>query len=1052
MFHTDTKFFTNNENNTLLDRFNATLSHNTKFFDILVGYFRSSWFNNIYKSLENIEKIRVLVWLNIDKKSFELIEQIRQSKQEAIESYLFSVEKEFEYTEDKKEIEDWVIKFLEFLENWKLEIRVYPKAQIHSKVYVIRKDNIKSPDYYWSVITWSSNFSMNWFQDNLEFNVELKDRSDVDFALLKFEELWDEWVDVSKQYVDTVKNKTWMNSEIVPYDLYLKFLYEYFNIRINDDKKELFYTLPEWFKELDYQKDAVKEALIKLDTYNGFFLADVVWLWKTYIAALIWQQLKWNILIICPPHLQDYWKETFQDFKVPCHVESLWQLEKIKDRWHERYDYVFIDEWHRFRNNDTKNYELLRTICLNKKVIIISATPFNNSFNDLLSLISLFQIPRDSNIPNLKNIEQFFKNLQTSLNKIDRKNQFREYNQKVKESSNKIRERLLKYIMIRRTRTEIKNYFSDDIKNQWLTFPEVNKPIKALYEFDKNINTLFEKTLDSISKMTYSRYKPAFYLIDNAIYDEKETQFRQAQQKWLSWIMKTSIIKRLDSSFEAFKMSIWRILKSYESFLEMYQKWYIYISKKFDVYDLIENDFLTLLSHVENDEIVKYNKKDFNTQFLLDLENDISILQNLDESWKEILNDPKIDKLKTYLNNDLKDKQIIIFTESSETAFYLKNTLQKEFTWVFVYTWWSDDSDKQKIKRSYDPSNKNQEDEIKILITTDVLAEWINLHKSNILINYDIPWNPTRVIQRIWRVNRVWTKHKEINIYNFFPTEESNDVIALEQNVLSKMEAFVKLLWEDAANLSEEEEIEAHSLFDKLNSANYLNQEWEWDESELKYLKILREIRDNNKDLFIKITNLPKKSRTWRKFDKVNDESLFTFFKKWEYLKMFFSNLVTTRELDFFETVSLLECKEDEKRYNIDKSGFYELISKNKDQFNYEVEVEKHEEQKSQKGKSNEKDLMKLLSYAIKSKWFIEHEKIYLNNFIQALQKWIVTKDTIRKTKEILEKSLENKSTTQIITELKNIIPEEFINHSIENKIKNKQVDKIEVILSEYFI
>jgi superfamily II DNA/RNA helicase len=1045
--HTDTKFFTNSENNTLYDRFNATLSHNTQFFDVLVWYFRSSWFFKLYKSLEDIEKIRILVWLNVDRKSFELIDQVRKSKEEAKEWYLYWVEKEFETTDDKKEVEEWVLKFIEFIETWKLELRVYPKADIHAKVYIIRKDQAKSPDYYWSVITWSSNFSMNGLQNNLEFNVELKDTPDVNFALESFEELWKDWVDVSSEYVDTVKTKTWLNSDITPYDLYLKFLYEYFNIRINDDKKELFYTLPKWFKELEYQKDAVKEALIKLDTYNWFFLADVVWLWKTYIAALIWQQLKWNILIICPPHLQDYWNDTFQDFKVPCQVESLWQLEKIRDKWHDRYDYVFIDEWHRFRNDDTKNYELLRSICLNKKVIVISATPFNNSFKDLLSLVSLFQIPRDSNIPNLKNIDQFFKNLQSDLNKINRKTEYWEYKNKLKESSNKIRDRLLKYVMIRRTRSEIKKYFSEDIKNQWLTFPEVETPIKALYQFDTQINSLFESTIESVANLTYARYKPAYYLTTWA------TQLEEAQQKWLAWIMKTSIIKRLDSSFEAFKMSLSRILYNYEKFLEMYDKWDVYISKKVDVYDMIESDLEELLNLVDNKDVIRHEKKEFNDQFKKDLENDYNILKDLYTQWSLVKQDPKIDKLKQYLSWELKNKKVIIFTESKETAFYLEKELQKDYSdKVFAYSWSSDDSEKQKIKRSYDPNNSKPEDLIDILITTDVLAEWINLHRSNILINYDIPWNPTRVIQRIWRVNRVWTKHKDIFIYNFFPTEESNDVIALEQNVLSKMEAFVRLLWEDAANLSDEEEIEAHSLFDKLNSKEYLNQEWESeDKSELKYLKELRKIRDENHELFTKIANLPKKSRSWRECNKVTNEWLFTFFKKWDYLKMFLTDLVETRELDFFATAELLECDINEEKKKINNDWFYELLQKNKDMFNYEIEVEKKEEKTAQKWKSNEKDLIKIINFLLKNKWFLEHEKTYIKTFLEAMQKWIVWRNTIRQVKSFLEQNLENNNTTYIVSNLKELIPEEYMN-TPKNNPTSSNINKIEVILSEYFI
>ena len=125
-----------------------------------------------------------------------MIEQVKKSKDEAKENYLYCVEKEFETTDDKKEIEEWVLKFIEFIENWKLELRVYPKADIHAKVYIIRKDQVKSPDYFWSVITWSSNFSINWLLDNLEFNVELKDTPDVNYALNSFEELWKDWVDV----------------------------------------------------------------------------------------------------------------------------------------------------------------------------------------------------------------------------------------------------------------------------------------------------------------------------------------------------------------------------------------------------------------------------------------------------------------------------------------------------------------------------------------------------------------------------------------------------------------------------------------------------------------------------------------------------------------------------------------------------------------------------------------------------------------------------------------------------------------------------------------
>ena len=182
----------------------------------------------------------------------------------------------------------------------------------------------------------------------------------------------------------------------------------------------------------------------------------------------------------------------------------------------------------------------------------------------------------------------------------------------------------------------------------------------------------------------------------------------------------------------------------------MYEKGDVFMSKKVDVYDLIETDFDQLLSLVESDDVIKYSKSEFNADFKKDLLNDYTILAELHKKWLAVKSDPKLDTLKNHISNELFGKKIIIFTESKETAFYLAEKLTEIYSdRVFAYSGSSDDAEKQKIKRSYDPNNKNQEDNIDILITTDVLAEGINLHKSNVIINYDIPWNPTRVIQRI---------------------------------------------------------------------------------------------------------------------------------------------------------------------------------------------------------------------------------------------------------------------------------------------------------------
>jgi hypothetical protein len=343
---TDLTFFTNEKGATLLDRFKVTLENNTKFFDVLVGYFRTSGFFRLYKSLEKVEKIRILVGINVNGQTQELLTKARSSQltikfshKETKDTFSDEVTKEMEESEDNAETELGVQKFIEFIKLGKLEIKAYPSQEIHAKVYIIRKDTTKSEDFG-RVITGSSNFSYSGLHENLEFNVELKDSRDVKYALEKFEELWKNSVDISDKYIETINQRTWLNDVITPYELYLKFLYEYFKEKINEDVDSIYKDrrfLPSGFMELEYQDEAVKDAMAKLGDYGGVFLADVVGLGKTYTSALLAQQLEGYTLIICPPVLQEYWHDTFRDFGVRgFEVESLGKLDRIIENWVEK--------------------------------------------------------------------------------------------------------------------------------------------------------------------------------------------------------------------------------------------------------------------------------------------------------------------------------------------------------------------------------------------------------------------------------------------------------------------------------------------------------------------------------------------------------------------------------------------------------------------------------------------------------------------------------------------------------------------------------------------
>ena len=411
--HSDLTFFTNEEGQSLLSRFKATLK-DTQLFDVLVGYFRTSGFYQLYESLEPVEKIRILVGLNVDRETYDIMQYHEQmgmldfeSHQRTKKQFQQNLKNEIETSfENDNHLEIGINKFIEFLRTdcdnqeqdkttggngKKLEIRAYPSKNIHAKVYIGRF----YPDDrdYGFVITGSSNFSESGFIANREFNVELRKKMDVKFAENQFNTLWKESVDISDDFIDTITKKTWLNDEITPYELYLKLIYEYLEEDINlADEFDPF--LPDGFMKLKYQSQAAIQAKKILETYNGVFLADVVGLGKTFITALLLQQLKGRILIVCPPVLKDYWEQSLQDFRVACKVESLGKLEHIIKNGTDRYEYVVVDEAHRFRNENTQSYANLLDICRGKKVILVTATPLNNTVDDIFAQIKLFQAPK----------------------------------------------------------------------------------------------------------------------------------------------------------------------------------------------------------------------------------------------------------------------------------------------------------------------------------------------------------------------------------------------------------------------------------------------------------------------------------------------------------------------------------------------------------------------------------------------------------------------------------------------------------------------------------
>lgn len=960
MQKTDLTFFTNDQNQTLLDRFKATLA-DTRLFDVLVGYFRSSGFYLLHDTIEPIEKNRILIGLSLDQESFQAIDAFRsqtvldfeshKQTKSAFQDNLISEIEDSEDSDDKLEL--GLNKFIKFLQTdclapdddrdqggngKKLEIRAFPSRNIHAKVYIGRF-NPDDRDYGF-VITGSSNFSYSGLVANREFNVELRQRRDVEYALSQFEELWEQSVDISADFIDAIQKKTWLNDSITPYELYLKLIYEYMQEDINlQEQIEIF--LPEGFMPLEYQKQAVQQAIKKLNEHNGVFLADVVGLGKTFITAQLLQQLKGRILVICPPVLQEYWEESLHDFRVPARVESLGKLDKIIRFGLDRFDYIVVDEAHRFRNESTRSYADLLDICRGKKLILVTATPLNNTIDDIFAQLKLFQAPKNSSIPGIPNLERFFTRLHKRFKGLDRNDAA--YKDAIKAVSREIREKILKHVMVRRTRSDVMTYFKTDTETQGLFFPAVQDPRRIVYEFGGELEAVFNETISLLHGFRYARYIPLLYYSGS----KQLSEFERQQQRNVGGFMKGILIKRLESSFYAFRRTISRFIESYERFIAMFDEGTVYISKDIDVYELLDNDdFEKLDDLIKDEKAQKYAAEDFRENFPDDLRHDLDTLRQVEALWSKVDDDPKVESFIGQLKRDpgLKGQRLVIFTESKETGEYLFEQINRHYPEQVLF--FSSQGGRtgnppvthnpalarNLIKTAFDPNQKENKDDLRILIATDVLSEGINLHRGNVLINYDLPWNPTRVLQRAGRINRLGTEHPEVLIYNFFPTTQSDEHLGLETNITNKIQMFHDILGEDAKYLSDGEDIGSQELFDALNRKSAYTGEEEECDSELKYLEMMRKLRDEQPALFEKIKRLPKKARSGCTVDGLEADQLVTFFRIGPLKKFFLNRGGESSEITFFDAVSLMECTPDTPRHPI-PADYYHWLETNKQRF-----------------------------------------------------------------------------------------------------------------------
>jgi superfamily II DNA/RNA helicase/HKD family nuclease len=909
-----TKFFTNSEENTLIKKFEGVFTYNTNIdhFDALVGYFRASGYFHIRPFLNKVPHIRILVGINIDtflanakKQGFEFFKNHETTK----EDFIKKIQEDIAEANYDKDTERGILQFIDDLVEKKIEIKAHPEKKIHAKVYILRPEpfNEHTPA---TAITGSSNFTASGLGVNnqYEFNVQLTDYPDVKFATDEFEKLWAESVEILPVDIQNIKKETYLNESITPFELYIKLLTEFFGTNIDYDPDSMG-DLPLNFKKLSYQVDAVNEGFNMLLKHNGFLLADVVGLGKTVIAAMVAKKFLMQngrdytkILIVYPPAVEKNWKNTFKDFQLDKYTKFITNgsLEKIlqghADYWSkEDYDLIIIDEAHKFRNHTTGAFQQLQLICksprankgfiegLQKKVILVSATPLNNRPDDIFYQIQMFQDARQSTL-SITNLTSFFAPLMEQYKTLKR---FDELDvNKLRAIYGKIRKNVIEPITIRRTRTDLENIpeYKIDLDEQGIKFPKVEPPKKVEYLMDEKLNELFHKTvfyLTDEDKLKYSRYQAIAGLkpeIQNKYYENAETV-----SKSLAFIMKTQLIKRLESSFYAFKNSLGNFQTATDRMIVMFENNKVFIAPDTNVNKLLSDGwsqedievYIETLSE-DNPKNQTFKSSDFDDGFLETLKKDAKLLKELMNGWNSIEHDPKLNEFIAQLTKQFLNKKtnvegkLVIFSESKDTVDYLAKALvdagRKD---VLVISAANRKQMYETIVTNFDANwaADKQVDEYNIIITTEVLAEGVNLHRSNVVIHYDTPWNSTKLMQRIGRVNRIGTKASAIYNYVFYPSAQGDSQIRLNKTAFMKIQAFHTAFGEDNQVFSTDEILDEVKL--------YSNDAFKEQEDErLKFLYFLRNFKKSNRPWFDNIKKLPLKSRAGRSATKIKKPEL----------------------------------------------------------------------------------------------------------------------------------------------------------------------------------
>jgi len=945
--------------------------------DILVGYFYYSGFEQIYSNLKD-KMIRVLVGLEVDtlisNKAREIDSFIKtnQSRGQSKDSYYSSLVSMWNETDsfDSEEKLDAFKLFYSKIIDGTLEIRK-TEDPCHAKMYLFEYNDMvnEGGEAPGTVITGSSNLSHAGLKGRLEINARFSDKQSYIDGKSIFDSLWETSISIADkktlgEFEDKVIKHIWYEKLHRPYLMYIRVLSEYFSIPTKENLLTPHDITNGKFFNLKYQTDATQMAINAIENHNGVIVADVVGLGKSIIAATVAKNLKLRTIIICPPHLKLQWEEYKDEFKFAASVFSSGQINGALSHYKsisnkgEQF-LIIIDEAHKYRNEYTKDYANLHNLCSDNKVMLLTATPFNNRPDDIYSMLKLFQIPTKSTLKTVDNLGVAFKELIDKYKQLTKDQREGETtSEQIKTEINKIAKTIRSIIsplVVRRSRLDLEEIpeYKKDLEKQKIKTVLPNDP--ELLDYDLGgLRNLYLKTLDRIDskdkedgiyRFKAARYAPVTYVPE----DKKEALAKDLEKKTgvdfrlligrqrnISNFMRKLLVRRFESSVQSFKISLGYMIKSSENVLRWIEK-----SGKIPVYKKGNlpnvDDFYTSTDDglVEVQELFdKYTERGFfeidmkyiNDNFVKEVKSDIELLKSISNEWfgdKGVITaDPKLDSFVHILNDKLQrdpKRKMIVFTEFADTADYLGERLKDSGLKVFKYT--SADAsphNKEIIRANFDAGLKleMQRDDYNILIATDAISEGYNLHRAGAIFNYDIPYNPTRVIQRIGRINRINKKmFDELYIYNYFPTDVGESETRTKEISTLKMAMIHAILGEDTKALTKEEELNAF-FAERYKQEFSKSEESSWDN---KYRNLLNKLK--GKPEYNEALNIQHRSRTGRKVDKPHSGVLMFGKKGNDFVfKLGKSVANIPVSLTAEEALSLFEATEQEEAFEVSKA------------------------------------------------------------------------------------------------------------------------------------